>query len=97
MPTLDNHRRNQKSFGSNFRRYQPKTTFYDSRGLRLSEKPKYYNDNDRKSEENGKILKEKEIKGKVNTTFHDESAVKISRTKPAPNYESNFSYHAKDR
>ena len=97
MPTLDDHRRNQKYFGSNIRRYQPKTTFCDSSGLRFGGKTKYYNDVDRTAEEDGKILKEKEIKPKVNAAFQDESAVKTSRTERTPKYESNFSYHAKDR
>ena len=97
MPTLDDYQRNQKSFGSNIRRYQPKTTFYDSRGLSFISKTKYYNDIDRKVEQSGNILKKIEVKAKANKTFQDASDDKISRTELKPKYERNFSYHANDR
>ena len=97
IPSLDNNRRYQRTFCIDSRRYQPKTTFYDSRGLSLVDKTKNCNDIDNKTKENEQLSKELKRNVEVNKTFDEDKTSKISRSGSKSRYERDFSYPTKDR
>lgn len=95
-PTLQEYRNDQRIFGLNFRRYQPKTLFYDSKGPMLDQKTRYDNKIDKGIKEQAVSLKEEQGKRKIRKKIWDENIDKIiPETKSK--YEKNVSYVPKYR
>ena len=90
-PTLQEYRNDQRIFSLNFRRYQPKTLFYDSKGPMLDQKTRYGNKIDDGIKEQAVSFKEEQGKRKISKSIHNESITKtMAETKSK--YERNVSY-----
>lgn len=90
-PTLQEYRNDQRIFSLNFRRYQPKTLFYDSKGPMLDQKTRYGNKIDDGIKEQAVSFKEEQGKRKISKNIRDASITKIM-PETKSKYDRNVSY-----
>lgn len=95
-PTLQEYRNDQRIFGLNFRRYQPKTPFYDSKGPMLDQKTRYGSKIDDGIKEQAVSFKEEQGKRKISKNIQNESINEIM-PETKSKYERNVSYAPKYR